>query len=247
MMGHAWAHRNLPPRLTCAARSISHPCSRKNFRSVIVAFVPGKMTKAALAGSAALGAFAGASAAKEAHAAQPTATAAPVVKAAKRTRVAIIGCGLIGQKRAKALGAARLTACIDVIPERAEALARTVPGAVAGVDWRAAVSRPDVQIVIVATTNDQLAEITAAGKPAIFVPFPRAADDHQTKNAQALVAANAGVLAPQSELTPSMLSAQIIDLLSHRDRLARMSANARKLSHANAAAQIAGIAINLVV
>lgn len=73
--------------------------------------------------------------------------------------VAIIGCGLIGQKRAKALAGARLTACADLVRERAELLARTAPGAAAGDDWRAMVDRADVDIVIVATTNESLAEI----------------------------------------------------------------------------------------
>jgi predicted dehydrogenase len=79
-----------------------------------------------------------------------------------RPRVAIIGCGAIGHKRAAALGGARLTACADVKRDRAEALALTVPGAVPVDDWRAAVDRADVDIVIVATTNDRLSDITRA-------------------------------------------------------------------------------------
>lgn len=73
--------------------------------------------------------------------------------------VAIVGCGLIGQKRAKALGDARLVACADVQLERAQALARTYDAAVSA-DWKEVVQRPDVDIVIVATTNNMLAEIT---------------------------------------------------------------------------------------
>lgn len=76
--------------------------------------------------------------------------------------VGIVGCGLIGQKRAKALGSARLVACADLIPERAAALARTEPGAVATADWRNVIERADVSIVIVATTNDTLAEVGRA-------------------------------------------------------------------------------------
>jgi predicted dehydrogenase len=74
--------------------------------------------------------------------------------------VAIVGCGMIGQKRAKALAGARLVACADLERQRAEALARTAADAVATDDWRAAVRHPDVDIVIVATTNDMLAEIS---------------------------------------------------------------------------------------
>jgi predicted dehydrogenase len=75
--------------------------------------------------------------------------------------VAIVGCGLIGHKRAAALGPARLTACSDLVPERAVALAQQ-HGAVAVSDWRAIVERPDVVIVIVATTNDGLAPVAEA-------------------------------------------------------------------------------------
>ena len=74
--------------------------------------------------------------------------------------VAIIGCGLIGQKRARALAGARLVACADVKRERAESLACTANGAAASDDWRATISRPDVDIVVVATTNEVLAEVT---------------------------------------------------------------------------------------
>ncbi|HEY5488494.1 MAG TPA: Gfo/Idh/MocA family oxidoreductase [Candidatus Limnocylindrales bacterium] len=74
--------------------------------------------------------------------------------------VAIVGCGLIGQKRARALAGARLVVCADLKRERAEALARTAPTAVVTDDWRAAVNHPEVQVVVVATTNDMLAEIS---------------------------------------------------------------------------------------
>ena len=76
--------------------------------------------------------------------------------------VAIVGCGLIGQKRAGALGGCQLVACADVVEDRAETLARMRPGVQAVIDWRAAVERLDVDIVIVSTTHDALAEITLA-------------------------------------------------------------------------------------
>ncbi len=76
--------------------------------------------------------------------------------------VASVGCGLIGQKRAKALGPARLMVCADLDLARAQALARPVSGAAATMDWAAAVARPDVQIVIVSVTNHALAPVTLA-------------------------------------------------------------------------------------
>jgi predicted dehydrogenase len=76
--------------------------------------------------------------------------------------VAIVGCGLIGQKRAKALGSARLVACIDTSLDRAKSLAALSPGATADVDWKRVLERSDVDIVVIATTNDGLAPISAA-------------------------------------------------------------------------------------
>ena len=76
--------------------------------------------------------------------------------------VAIVGCGLIGQKRAHCLADARLLVCADVDRNRAASLARAFPGAEATDDWRAAVERRDVQAVLVSTTNDALAEVTSA-------------------------------------------------------------------------------------
>lgn len=75
--------------------------------------------------------------------------------------VGIIGCGLIGQKRANALGRARLVACADIDRERAERLGRA-HGASAHQDWRSVIEDPNVTLVVVATTNDLLAAITMA-------------------------------------------------------------------------------------
>ncbi|HEV8437428.1 MAG TPA: Gfo/Idh/MocA family oxidoreductase [Methylomirabilota bacterium] len=78
-------------------------------------------------------------------------------------KVGVIGCGLVGLKRARALGDAELVACADVVKERAEALARAVPGAPQALgDWRALVQRPDVDLVLVATPHNLLAEIALA-------------------------------------------------------------------------------------
>ncbi|WP_145573401.1 Gfo/Idh/MocA family protein [Yersinia alsatica] len=74
--------------------------------------------------------------------------------------VGIIGCGLIGKKRAKALGqVGKLLACADLDVSRAESLANSY-GARVFHDWRELVLYPGVEVVIVATLHDSLAEIT---------------------------------------------------------------------------------------
>jgi predicted dehydrogenase len=77
-------------------------------------------------------------------------------------RVAIIGCGLIGQKRARALGGCRLVAVADTNLARAGQLAALFPDCEASANWPAVVRRADVDAVVVATTNDALAPITLA-------------------------------------------------------------------------------------
>ena len=76
--------------------------------------------------------------------------------------VGVIGCGLIGQKRAKALGhGGRLVACVDVDFVRATNLARSTEAQVFK-DWRELVRSAAVDVVIIATLHDSLAEITLA-------------------------------------------------------------------------------------
>jgi UDP-N-acetylglucosamine--N-acetylmuramyl-(pentapeptide) pyrophosphoryl-undecaprenol N-acetylglucosamine transferase len=90
-----------------------------------------------------------------------------------------------------------------------------------------------------------VAEATAAGKPAIFVPFPRAADDHQRRNAEAIAEGGAAVVIAQSDLTPERLTQAITELLSDRKRLEEMSTRARALSHHDAAGRVARMVAEL--
>jgi UDP-N-acetylglucosamine--N-acetylmuramyl-(pentapeptide) pyrophosphoryl-undecaprenol N-acetylglucosamine transferase len=90
-----------------------------------------------------------------------------------------------------------------------------------------------------------VAEIAAAGKPAIFVPFPRAADDHQRFNAQALERAGAAVVLEETKLDDVWLAETVSALLGDPARLERMSRAARSLSHPHAARDIAAMAAQL--
>ena len=75
--------------------------------------------------------------------------------------VGIIGCGLMGQKRAKALGKGRLIACADINETRVKALAGS-SGAKVFSDWQGLLALPEVDIVVIATLHDSLAQITLA-------------------------------------------------------------------------------------
>jgi predicted dehydrogenase len=92
-------------------------------------------------------------------------------------RVAIVGCGRVGWKRAHALGTDTLVAVADVAVERARRLAGAVPGCTAAGDAGAVVARADVDAVVVATPNAALAPVTLAalehGKP-VLVEKPAA-------------------------------------------------------------------------
>jgi len=97
-------------------------------------------------------------------------------------------------------------------------------------------------LVLCRSGASTVAEIAAAGKPAIFVPFPRAADDHQRRNAEAMEQANAAVVLEETRLDEVWLVDTIDALLEDRARLSRMSDAARAMSHPDAAKEIAELA-----
>lgn len=105
-------------------------------------------------------------------------------------------------------------------------------------------SRAD--LVVCRSGASTVAEITAAGKPAVFVPFPRAADDHQNVNARALERAGAAIVVEESKLEAAYLVDTITALLVDQARLERMSQAARSLSHPQAVEDIARLVHQLV-
>ena len=106
-----------------------------------------------------------------------------------------------------------------------------MPAAFAGAD-----------VVVCRSGASTVAEIAAAGKPAIFVPFPRAADDHQRRNAEALAKRGAAVVVEESKLEGVWLAETIAALLQDSQKLHKMSQAARELAHPDAARAIAAMA-----
>lgn len=83
-----------------------------------------------------------------------------------------------------------------------------------------------------------VAELAAAAKPALFVPFPHAVDDHQTANAEALVEEGAASLMPQDEMTVAALAERLATLLDP-DTLAAMASQARRCARLDAMERLA--------
>jgi UDP-N-acetylglucosamine--N-acetylmuramyl-(pentapeptide) pyrophosphoryl-undecaprenol N-acetylglucosamine transferase len=101
-------------------------------------------------------------------------------------------------------------------------------------------------LVMARSGASTVAELAAAGKPALLVPFAAAADDHQTRNAEEMVKAGAALMLKEVDLTdPSRLQNSLVQLLSSPDRLAEMSAAAHTQAHPRAAETIASRLVSL--
>lgn len=93
----------------------------------------------------------------------------------------------------------------------------------------------DSQLVLCRSGATTVAELAACGRPAVLVPFPQAAADHQTCNAKVLAERAAAVLLPQNELTAQRLADELIALFRDPQRLAEMGRQARLLAAKGAA------------
>jgi UDP-N-acetylglucosamine--N-acetylmuramyl-(pentapeptide) pyrophosphoryl-undecaprenol N-acetylglucosamine transferase len=90
-----------------------------------------------------------------------------------------------------------------------------------------------------------LAELTAAGVPALLIPLPTAADDHQRKNADLLRAAGAVEDIEEKDLTGALLAARVLELTADPERLAKMAAAGRRMARPGAAELIVDRALEL--
>ena len=88
-----------------------------------------------------------------------------------------------------------------------------------------------------------VAELCAAGLPALFVPYPAAVDDHQTANARPMAAAGAAAIIQEAELTAASLADVLRDWLRSRDELATLAAKARALATPDSLARIISVCL----
>ena len=101
-------------------------------------------------------------------------------------------------------------------------------------------------LVVCRAGASTLAELCAAGRPAILVPYPHAADDHQRRNAATLTEAGAAVLLTDPELDGERLAAAITELRGDRERRLSMARAARSLAKPDATREIADLARSLI-
>jgi len=90
-----------------------------------------------------------------------------------------------------------------------------------------------------------VAELAAAGKPSLLIPFPQAADDHQRKNAEALVDAGAARMLLEPDLTSGALLDAVVSLLNDQSALDTMAVRAKTLAHPDAVDKIMEMILEL--
>ncbi len=96
----------------------------------------------------------------------------------------------------------------------------------------------EADLILCRSGASTMAELAAAGKPALLVPFAAATDDHQRKNAEVFVAAGAAQMLLEAELQPQRLIDTLKALLSDEAGLSAMGEDARRLAHPDAVAMI---------
>ena len=102
------------------------------------------------------------------------------------------------------------------------------------------------RLVICRAGASTVAELAAAGRPAILVPYPHATDDHQRANAEALAEADGGWLMPESALTPVLLAERLAELLGQPALLTRAARCAAALARPDAAKALADLVAGAV-
>jgi UDP-N-acetylglucosamine--N-acetylmuramyl-(pentapeptide) pyrophosphoryl-undecaprenol N-acetylglucosamine transferase len=96
-------------------------------------------------------------------------------------------------------------------------------------------------LIICRSGTGTLSELAALGKAAILIPLPTAADDHQTKNAEALVQKRAAVMINQKNLTPQALIDLVLEFKKEPERIRELEENIRKLHQKGASTAVASL------
>lgn len=100
-------------------------------------------------------------------------------------------------------------------------------------------------LVICRAGASTVAELIVMQKPALFVPLPTAADDHQTHNARVLVEAGAALMCPQKEFSPHVLARYLEEFRRNPQKLTELSHQLKRLQVFDAAGKIADLCLDL--
>lgn len=104
----------------------------------------------------------------------------------------------------------------------------------------------EADLVLCRSGATTVAELTAAGRPAVLVPFAGAAHDHQTFNARKLEQVGAAVVLAEARLSGESLATLLVSLLGDAERVARMAQASRAAARPDAAARIADLCVALM-
>jgi UDP-N-acetylglucosamine--N-acetylmuramyl-(pentapeptide) pyrophosphoryl-undecaprenol N-acetylglucosamine transferase len=157
-------------------------------------------------------------------------------KIAARLLAAVPGLTIVHQSGARALEATRdayAGSGAEKTRWQVEAFLTDMPAQYAAAD------------LVLARSGSTVAELCAAGKPSLLVPFAAAADDHQRKNAEVLVDARAAAMLLQRNVTEESLLSELVALLRDAPRRAAMSERARGLAKPGALQRIAEMVLRL--
>ncbi len=122
-----------------------------------------------------------------------------------------------------------------------------IPATVQSFFGRMAPMYKQADLIICRAGATTVAEVTALGKAVIFIPFPFAADDHQTLNANTMAGQGAAVIIDEKDLHPRDLGQKIEYYATHPEALNAMSSKAAQLGHPDAAKQIVDECYDLVL
>jgi UDP-N-acetylglucosamine--N-acetylmuramyl-(pentapeptide) pyrophosphoryl-undecaprenol N-acetylglucosamine transferase len=114
-----------------------------------------------------------------------------------------------------------------------------IPAYVAAFDHRMEAIYSAADFTVARAGAASLAEFAAFALPSILIPYPYAADDHQTRNGEIFARANAAILLREPELTGGLLARKIAELVSNPQLLRRMSESSARLAHKDAAGRVA--------
>ena len=129
----------------------------------------------------------------------------------------------------------------DIVAVRAAYAALKIPAELMTYITDMPAKLAEAHLIIARAGASTIAELTAAGRPAILIPLPSATDDHQTANAREMAKAGGARMIVQSEFTPETLARQIEALVHDPEALANAAARSLSVGRPNAASDLADL------